>query len=87
MYKFIGVLELAHATIKTCLKMASGEYRKQWYKYLPFAILNYNTTYHSSIDCEPSRVFHGRVRHNIQDHKLGLQVNPNIAPTADFAEK
>ena len=50
----IGVLERAHATIKTYLKMASGKQRKQWHKYLTFAILNYNTTYHSKIDCEPS---------------------------------
>ena len=83
----IGVLERVHATIKSSLKMASGEYRKQWRKYLPVAILNYNTTYHSSIDCEPSRVFHGRVPHNIPDHKLGLRFNPNIAPTTDFAEE
>ena len=83
----IEVLEWAHATIKTSLKMASGEYRKQWHKYLPVAILNYNTTYHSSIDCEPSRVFHGRVPHNILDHKLGLCFSPNIAPTTDFAEE
>ena len=82
----IGVLERAHATIKTSLKMASGEYRKQW-QYLPIAILNYNLTYHSGIDCEPSRVFHGRVPHNILDHKLGLRFNPNIAPTTDFAEE
>ena len=83
----IGVLERAHATIKTSLIMASGEYRNQWHKYLPIAILNYNTTYHSSINCEPSRVFHGRVPHNILDHKLGLRFNPNIAPTTDFAEE
>ena len=83
----IGVLERAHASIKTSLKMASGEYRKQWHKYLPIATLNYNTTNHSSIDCEPSRVFHGRVPHNILDHKLGLRFNPNTAPTADFAEE
>ena len=82
-----GVLERAHATIKASLKMASGEYRKQWHKYLPSAILNYNTTYHSSIDCEPSRVFHGRVPHNILDHKLGLRFSPNITPTTDFAEE
>ena len=83
----IRVLERAHATIKTSLKMASGECRKQWHKYLPIAILNYNTTYHSSINCEPSRVFHGRVPHNILDHKLGLRFNPNITPTTDFAEE
>ena len=83
----IGVLERAHATTKNSLKMASGEYRKQWHKYLPIASLNYNTTYHSSIDCEPSRVFDGRVPHNILDHKLGLRFNPNITPTTDFAEE
>ena len=83
----IGVLERAHATNKTSLKMASGEYRKQWHKYLPIAILNYNTTNHSSVNCEPSRAFHGRVPHNILDHKLGLRFNLNIAPTTDFAEE
>ena len=83
----IGVLERVHATTKTSLKMASGENRKQWHKYLPIAILNYNTQYHSIIDCEPSRVFHGRVPHIILDHKLGLRFNPNAAPTTDFAEE
>ena len=67
----IGVPEGAHATNKTSLKMVSGEYRNQWYKYLPIAILNYNMTYHCIIDCEPSRVIHGRIPHNILDHKLG----------------
>ena len=83
----IGVLQRAHATIKTSLKMASGEYRKQWHKHLPIAVLNYNTTYHSSIDCEPSRVLHGRVPHNSLDHKLGFRFYPNIAPNTDFAEE
>ena len=83
----IGVLERAHATIKTSLEMASGEYRKQWHEYLPIAILNYNTTNHCSINCEPGRVFHGRVPHNILDHKLGLRFNPNIAPTTNFEEE
>ena len=80
-------LTYAHATIEASLKMTSDEYRKQWHKYLPIAILTYNTTYHSSISCEPSRVFHGRVPHNILDHKLGSRFNPNITPTTDFTEK
>ena len=83
----IGVQEGAHATIKISLKLALGEYRKQWHKCLSIAILNYNTTYHSSIDCESRRVFQGRVPHNILEHKLGLRFNPKIAPTIDFAEE
>ena len=67
--------------------MASGEYRRQWLKYPPLAVLNYNTTYHSSIGCEPSRIFHGRVPYNILDHRLGLNPNPKVIPTTDFAEE
>ena len=67
--------------------MASGEYRRQWHKYLPLAVLNYNTTYHCSLGCEPSRIFHGRVPYNILDHRLGLNSNPKVIPTTDFAEE
>ena len=83
----IGKLERTHASLKGNLKMASGEYRRQWNKYLPLAVLNYNTTYHSSLGCEPSRIFHGRVPYNILDHRLGLNPNPKILPTTDFAEE
>ena len=82
----IRILERAHAKIMTSLKMGSGDQRKNWHKSLPIAILNYNNTYHSSTDCEPSRVFHGRVPHNILDHKLGLRFNLNAGPTTHLAE-
>ena len=83
----IGKLERTHASLKTNLKMASGEYRRQWHKYLPLAVLNYNTTYHSSIGCEPSKVFHGRIPYNVLDHKLGNNPNREFAPTTEFAEE
>ena len=83
----IGKLERTHASLKTNLKMASGEYRRQWHKYLPLAVLNYNTTYHSSIGCEPSKVFHGRIPFNVLDHKLGNNPNQNFLPTTEFAEE
>ena len=80
-----GNFERTHASLKTKLKMASGEYRRQWHKYLPLAVLNYNTTYHTSIGCEPTRVFHSRIPHKIIDHKLGP--NEKLLPTTDFAEE
>ena len=83
----IGQLERTHASLKTNLKMASGEYRRQWHKYLPLAVLNHNTTYHSSIGCEPSEVFHGRIPFNVLDHKLGNNPNKNFFPTTEFAEE
>ena len=54
-------------------------------KYLPIVILNYNTTYHSSIGYEPTRMFHGRIPYNILDHKLGNNPNDKFLPTTDFA--
>ena len=83
----IGKLERTHASLKTNLKMASGEYRRQWHKHLPLAVLNYNTTYHASIGCEPSKVFHGRIPYNVLDHKLGNNPNKNFLPTTEFAEE
>ena len=82
----IGKLERTHASLKTNLKMACGEYRRQWHKYLPLAVLNHNTSYHASIGCEPTRVFHGRIPYNILDHKLGNNPNEKISPTTEFAE-
>ena len=83
----IGKLERTHASLKTNLKMASGDYRRQWHKYLPLAVLNYNTTYHATLGCEPSRIFHGRIPYNILDHKRGLNPNPKVLPTTDFADE
>ena len=67
--------------------MACGEYRRQWQKYLPLAVLDHNTSYHASIGCEPTRVFHGRIPFNILDHKLGNNPNEHINPTTEIAEE
>ena len=83
----IGLLERTHASVKPHLKAATGEFRNNWHKYLPLAVLNHNTTYHASLGCEPSRVFHGRIPHNILDYKLGYNPNPRYQPQTDVAEE
>ena len=83
----IGLLERIHDSVKTHLKAATGEFRNNWHKYLPLAVLNHNTTYHASLGCEPSRVFHGRIPHNILDYKLGYNPNPRYQPQTDIAEE
>ena len=59
----------------------------QWHKYLPLAVLNHNTSYHASIGCEPTRVFHGRIPYIILDHKPGNNPKEQINPTTEFAEE
>ena len=50
----IGLLERSHASIRKALKIETGERRSLWHKYVNIAVLNYNTSYHTSIGCEPS---------------------------------
>ena len=83
----IGILERTHASVKTHLKAATGEFRNNWHRFLPLAVLNHNTTYHATLGCKPSRVFHGRIPHNILDYKLGYNPNPKYLPHTDVAEE
>ena len=69
----IGLLERSHTSIKQALKIETGKRRSLWHKYNNIAVLNYNTSYHTSTGCEPSRVFHGRIPYNVLDLKLGIR--------------
>ena len=77
----IGLIERSHASIKQALKIDTGERRSLWHKYVSIAVLNYNTSYHASIGCEPGIVFHGRVPYNILDLKMGFR--PQKIPPPD----
>ena len=81
----IRLLERPHASIKQALNIETGERRSLWHKYVNIAVLNYNTSYHSSIGCEPSRVFHGRIPYNVLDSKLGF--SPRAAAHSYFANR
>ena len=82
----IGLLERSHASIKKALKIETGERRSLWHKYVNTAVLNYNTSYHTSIGCEPCRVFHGRIPYNILDSKLGIRPQQQPIPTSQIAQ-
>ena len=77
----IGLLERSHASIKQSLKIETSDRRSLWHKYISIAVLNYNTSCHSSIGCEPSRVFRGRIPYKILDSKMGIR--PQKIPTPD----
>ena len=56
----IGVVVRPHAALKRILKLISNEQWNDWHKYVPLATFIHNTSYHSSIDCFPTTLFHGR---------------------------
>ena len=82
----IGLLERSHASNKQSLKNETAERRSLWHKYISIAVLSYNTSYHSSIGCEPSRVFHGCIPYNILDLKLGIRPQKIPAPDSEIAQ-
>ena len=61
----IGMLERSDASIKQALKINTSKRRSLWHKYVSIAVHEYNTSYHASIGCEPSRVSHGRIAYNV----------------------
>ena len=83
----IGLLERSHASIEQALKIEIGERRSLWHKYTNIAILNYNTSYHTSIGCEPSPVVHGRIRYTVLDLKLGIRPQQQPNPTSRIAQE
>ena len=69
----IGQLERSHASEKPALKIETGKRRPLWHKYVSIASRKENTSLHTSVGCEPNRVFHSRIPHNILDLKLGIR--------------
>ena len=82
----IGLLERSHELIKKALKIETGERRSLWHKYVNFAVLNYNFSYHTSFGCEPSRVFHGGFPYNVLDLKSGIHPQQQPIPTSQIAQ-
>ena len=82
----IGLLERSHMSINQALKIETGEWRSFWHKYVSIAVLHYHTSYHKSIGCEPSRVFHGRIPYNILDLKLRNRPQQQPIPTSQIAQ-
>ena len=83
----IGILEKTHASIKTALKISTGERRSMWHIYVQNAVMNYNTTYHETLGCEPSTVFHGRIHYNVLDLQLGIKVKWKTTPNSEIADQ
>ena len=69
----IGMLGRSHVSITQTLKIETDERRSLWHKYVSIAVPNHSTSYHTSVGCEPSRVFLGRVPYNVFDSKLVIR--------------
>ena len=65
------MVERFHQKLKQILKINISVDSPQWDRYVNLAVMAHNTTYHQSLKCTPSEVFHGRVPFNALDLKFG----------------
>ena len=63
----IGMVERTHAKLKNIPKISVNANRPQWDRYVDIAIMAHNTTYHDSLKCFPTEIFHGRIPYNPLD--------------------
>ena len=71
----IGVVERSHGPLKRYLKIYENQIQHDWHKYIDLAVFQHNTSYHSTIGCPPSLVFHGQIPLNPIDLSF---INANI---------
>ena len=80
------MLERSHPPIKQAFKIETGEQRSLCHKYVSTAVLNYNTSYHTSIGSEPSWVLRGCIPDNVLDRKLSIHPQQLPIPTSQNAD-
>ena len=80
-----GLLKQPHASIRQILKIETGDRRSLWHKYVKIAVLNYNTSYHTSFGCEPSIDFHGHSPYFMLDLKFAIRPEQAPIPTSHIS--
>ena len=82
----IGMVERSHAKLKKILKISVNADRPQWDRYVDIAILAHNTTYHGSLKCSATEIFHGRVPYNRLDLQFRNAQKPIETKCKDLNE-
>ena len=82
----IGMLERTHASLNEKIMFQTGGKKFMWHMYVNIANLNYNAAYHTSIGCDPSRLFHGRVPYIVLDLKMGIPPQRILIPNSQIAK-
>ena len=82
----IEMIEGTHASLAKTLEIGTGEQRLMWHNNVKNAVSNYNTNFHATIGCEPSRVLNGSVLYNVLDLTMGVWPQKPPMPYSQTAQ-
>ena len=80
----IGAVESSHGPLKRILKLNTDKQWKDWHKYVPLATFIHNTSYHTSIGCCPTALFHGREPVKSLDLRFARKAMEAVAVNSDY---
>ena len=82
----IGMVERTHAKLKKILKISVNADRPQWDRYVDIAIMAHNTTYHDSLKCSTTEIFHDRIPYIPLDLQFRNAIKPAETKCKDVNE-
>ena len=80
----VGVVERSHSALKRILKLETNEQWNDWYKYVPLALFIHNTSYHSTIGCSPTALFHRREPIKPLDLRFSNRMIERFSPNSEY---
>ena len=76
----VGSVERTHASLKQYLGIYENKLKKDWHTYVDLATFVHNTSYHVSIGCTPTYLFHGREPVKPLDVRFNLRTLRTLKP-------
>ena len=80
----MGTVERAHSALKKVLRIYQNDTGSNWHKYMDFALFCHNSSYHTSIGCTPSLLFHGREPLTPLDLRFRSEQNAQLSVEYDY---
>ena len=80
----VGSVERTHASLKKYLEINEKNLKKDWHRYVHLSTFVHNTSYHVSIGCTPTYLFHGRKPLKSLDVRFNLWTLQNLETRYEF---
>ena len=76
----IGLIERSYQKLKKIPNLNVSVDQPQWDQDVNIAVMGHNTTYHTSLKCSPTEIFHGRTPHDALDLKFANLIRATSQP-------